>query len=138
MLLPAPVQEVIWGRALELPLFMVVKPKVLPLPLGRTVIVYPLLLQLKVPLQVVETFCGAVMAMVTVQSLSPVTVTEVLYRSPQTVPGVIDAVQLLAAAASSVVAAPAVRPNTSADPTRSKLVAPTKSRDRPSRRTVER
>jgi len=72
------VQAVRRGRALLLPFVIVVKPKVLPLPLGLTVIVLPLLLQLKVPLHVVETFCGGVMSMVTVQVLDPVTVTEVL------------------------------------------------------------
>ena len=66
------------GRAPELPFVMVVKPKVLPLPLGLTVIVLPLLLQLKVPLQVLETFWGGVRSMTTVQVLLPVTVTEVL------------------------------------------------------------
>lgn len=88
------VQDLIWGRALELPFIIVVKPNVLPLPLERTVITLPLLSQLKLPLQVVETRCGEVIATTTDQVLAPLTVTEVLYRSPQTVPGVIDAVQL--------------------------------------------
>ena len=80
------------GRAELLPFIIVVKPNVLPLPLGRTVKVWPLLV--KAPLHVVVTCCGEVMATVTVQAVDPLTVTEVLYRSPQTVPAVIVAVQL--------------------------------------------
>ena len=38
----AAVQEAMRGRALELPLVMVVKPKLLPLPFGLTVMVLPL------------------------------------------------------------------------------------------------
>jgi hypothetical protein len=74
----AVVQEVTRGRAPLLPLVIVVKPKELPLPLGRTVMVLPLPLQLKVPFQVLETFCGAVMSTTTVQVLEPLTVTVVL------------------------------------------------------------
>ena len=85
-------QEVIWGRALVLPLVIVVNPNVVPLPSGLTVIVVPPLLQANVPLQVVEICCGEVIATVTVKVVAPVT--EVLYRSDLTVPGVIVAVQL--------------------------------------------
>ena len=72
------VQAVMRGRALALPLVIVVKPKELPLPLGLTVMVLPSPLQLKVPLQVLETFWGAVRTTVTVQLLEPLTVTVVL------------------------------------------------------------
>ncbi|WBB52469.1 hypothetical protein [Verrucosispora sp. WMMD573] len=61
-----------------MPFDMVVKPNVFPLPFDRTVMMFPLACQLKLPLQVVETFCGAVMATTTVQVLAPLTVTDVL------------------------------------------------------------
>ena len=66
------------GRAVVLPLNMVVNPKVLPLPLLRTVMTYPVLSQVGAPDQTVETRCGAVRATTTVQVLVPVMVTEVL------------------------------------------------------------
>jgi hypothetical protein len=63
------------GRAVLLPLNIVVKPKVLPLPLLRTVMTYPLLSQLGLPDQTAETRWGAVRATTTVQVLVPVMVT---------------------------------------------------------------
>jgi hypothetical protein len=72
------VQDRICGLALVLPLNMVVKPNVLPLPLDRMVITLPVLSQVGLPFQVVEIFCGAVMATTTAQVLAPVTVTDVL------------------------------------------------------------
>src|SRR5690349_102020 len=73
---------------------MVVKPKVLPEPLDFIVRTLPPASKLAAPLQVEEIFCGAVTVTTTVQVLAPVTVTEELYRSPQTVPGVNVAVQV--------------------------------------------
>ncbi|WP_167517450.1 hypothetical protein, partial [Micromonospora orduensis] len=87
------VQERICGRAPLLPLNIVVKPKVLPLPLDRMVML-PLPSQEAVPFQVVETCWGEGIATTTVQVLAPLTVTEVLYRSPQTFVVVAVAVQL--------------------------------------------
>ena len=72
------VQDRMVGRAVEFPLNMVVKPKVLPLPLERTVMTNPVLSQLGVPDQTVETRWGDVRATTTVQVLAPLTVTEVL------------------------------------------------------------
>src|SRR5690242_10864657 len=88
------VQERIWGRAPLLPLVIVVKPKVLPLPLDLMVMTVPLLSQVAVPFQTVETRCGEVRATTTVHVLAPLTVTDVLYRSPQTLVVVAVAVQL--------------------------------------------
>ncbi len=70
-------QELICGRALELPFIIVVKPNVLPLPLERIVITLPLPSQVGLPLQVEEIFCGEVMTTTTDQVLAPLTVTEV-------------------------------------------------------------
>ena len=68
-------QEPIAGAAL-LPFFMTVKPKLveapaarLPLPFGFIVMTLPLLSQLGVPFQVVETFCGEVTVTFTLQAL---------------------------------------------------------------------
>jgi len=72
---------------------IVVNPNVLPFPLDRTVITKPLESQLGLPFQTVDTRCGEVRTTTTVHVLAPLTVTEVLYRSPNTVPGVIVAVQ---------------------------------------------
>ena len=82
-------QERICGL-LKLPLAITVKPKVLPLPLARMVIMLPLLSQLGEPLQVVETRCGGVTATTTTQLLPvpPLTVTEPLNRSLHRVPAV--------------------------------------------------
>jgi hypothetical protein len=101
-LLPPAVQEVIFGRAVLSPLFMVVKPKALPLPSDFTVMTSPLPPpHVGVPFHTVATFCGAVIATTTVQLLAPLTVTVELYRSPQTLPAVSFAVQLAAVAASA-------------------------------------
>ncbi|MBF9134528.1 hypothetical protein I0C86_37210, partial [Plantactinospora sp. S1510] len=51
-------QDLIWGRAPELPFIIVVKPNVLPLPLERIVSTVPLLLRLALPFQVVVIDCG--------------------------------------------------------------------------------
>src|SRR5215207_7459736 len=72
------VQDLITGRADELPLNIVVKPKVLPLPLERTVMMKPVLSQLGLPDQTVDTRWGEVSATTTVQVLAPLMVTEVL------------------------------------------------------------
>ena len=72
------VQDLICGRALLLPLNMVVKPKVLPEPLDRMVMTFPLLSQVGLPFQVEEMRCGEVIATTTAHVLAPLTVTLVL------------------------------------------------------------
>jgi hypothetical protein len=89
------VQDLICGRALELPFIIVVKPNVLPLPLERIVSTVLLLPSVALPFQVVLIDCGEVTATTTVQLLAPLTVTEVLYRSPQTLGVVTDVLQPL-------------------------------------------
>jgi hypothetical protein len=78
-----------------LPFIIVVKPNVLPLPLERIVSTVLLLPSVALPFQVVLIDCGEVTATTTDQLLAPLTVTVVLYRSPQTVPAVTDVVQVL-------------------------------------------
>jgi hypothetical protein len=101
---PALVQEVIFGRALLLPLNMVVKPKAFPEPLDCTVMTSPLPPpEVATPFQTVDTFCGAVIVTTTVHVLAPLTATVELYRSPQAVPAVNVAVQLPEVVAASAV-----------------------------------
>jgi hypothetical protein len=58
-----------------------VKPKVLPAPLGRAVITMPLLSQLTAAFQVAMIRCGLRTVTVTVQAFVPLTVTWPLNRS---------------------------------------------------------
>jgi hypothetical protein len=78
----------------KLPFAMTVKPKLveapaarLPLPFGRIVITFPLLSQVGLPFQVVETRCGGLTVTVTIQlliaPLVAVIVTRPLKRSGQ-------------------------------------------------------
>ena len=73
-----PTRQLAVGLAVVLPLNIVVKPKELPLPLGRAVMMLPVLSQLTDAFQVVLIFCGAVMVTVTIQVLVPLTLTVVL------------------------------------------------------------